>query len=97
MAGRAVTLVGSMPAKAEIDTSTYSGRVAARLRALRESHGWTVADLRRHINARLPKEQQLAVSTAHSWDNGTRTIDPDFYPLLARLFGLTVRKFLPAK
>lgn len=89
------TLVGSMPAKTEIDTSTYSGRVAARLRELREARGWTVAELQERINTRIAKARRVAQSTVHGWDNGSRKIDPDFYPVLASVFGKPVRSFLP--
>lgn len=97
MAGRSGTLVGSMPAKAEIDERTYSGRVAARLRELREAKGWTVAEVQERINAGLRKDKRVAQSTVHGWDNGSRKIDPDYYPLLAQVFRLTVRAFLPAE
>ncbi len=94
MAGRSGTLVRPMPAKAEIDTSTYSGRVSARIRKLRELRGWTVADLADKINHRTTKS--LANSTIHGWDNGSRKVDPDFYPIIAAAFGIPIRKFLPA-
>jgi transcriptional regulator with XRE-family HTH domain len=86
---------GSMPPKVEIDTATYSGRVSARIRKFREERGWTVAELASRINHRTALS--LAKSTIHGWDNGSRKVDPDYYPEIAAAFGLTVRKFLPAR
>lgn len=86
-----------MPPKRKIDTTKYSGRIAARLRKLREERGWLVNDLAAAINRLLPADQRVAVSTVHHWDNGGRRLDPDLYPIVARAFGLTVAEFLPLK
>ena len=85
----------AVPAKKDVDTSHYAGRIAARLRSLREAKGWTVADLAERLNRILPKEMRIANSSLHHWDSGGRNIDPDYYPYLAKLFGLSVRGFLP--
>lgn len=87
----------AMPSARDVDTSTYSGRIASRLRTLRGDKGWNVAELTKQINARLQAGERVAQSTVHGWDNGNRKIDPDYYPLLARLFGLSVAEFLPKK
>lgn len=89
------TMGGSMPPKSNIDTSTYSGRIAARIRELREARGWTVKELANRINA--AGGSNLANSTVHGWDNGSRSIDCDFLPTVAKVFGLSVRSFLPVK
>jgi len=86
-----------MPPKRKIDTTKYSGRIAARVRALREERGWTVAKLAEEINRHLSEEEAAAPSTAHSWENGSRKIDPDLYPVLARVFRMKLYEFLPAK
>lgn len=86
-----------MPAKKPVATDNYSGRVAARLRALREERGWTVADLAERLNRQLPKDKRVANSTLHSWDNGSRTADPDYYPAFAKVFGLSIRGLLPSE
>jgi transcriptional regulator with XRE-family HTH domain len=86
-----------MPAKKEIDATNYSGRIAARLRKLRTEKGWTVADLHERLNRVVPKEMKIAGSTLHGWDNGDRKVDPDYYPALGEVFGLTVRAFLPSE
>lgn len=87
----------AMPSEREIDTKTFSGRVAARLRTLRKAKGWNVPELTKAINSRLEADDEVAQSTVHGWDNGNRKIDPDYYPMLARLFGLSVAEFLPKK
>ena len=84
-----------MPAKKPVPTDTYSGRIAARLRELREAKGWTVAELAERLNRSLPKDMRVANSTLHGWDAGTRKVDPDYYPAIAATFGLTVRGFMP--
>lgn len=87
----------AMPAKKPVDTSQYSGRIAARLRELREAKGWTVADLAERLNRSLKPDQRIANSTLHGWDAGDRAINPDYYPALAAVFGMSVRGFLPAE
>jgi transcriptional regulator with XRE-family HTH domain len=86
-----------VPAKKEVDESTYSGRIAARLRKLRTDRGWTVKDLRERLNRNLPKDKRIGASTLHCWDAADRKIDPDYYPAIAHVFGMTVRAFLPTE
>jgi transcriptional regulator with XRE-family HTH domain len=86
-----------VPAKKDVDESTYSGRIAARLRKLRTDKGWTVKDLRERLNRTLPASMRLKPSTLHGWDAGDRKVDPDYYPALAAVFGLSVRAFLPTE
>jgi len=88
-------LEAPLPAKKPPRRTTYSLRVAARVRELREERGWLVNELAARINRGRAKDDRLAVSTIHSWDNGSRKIDPDFYPTLARAFGLPLFEFLP--
>ena len=84
-----------VPAKKPVPTETYSQRVSAQVRKLRVDRGWTVADLAERINRHL--DPPLANSTIHGWDNGSGKIDPDAYPALAKVFGMPVREFLPAR
>lgn len=86
-----------VPAKKEIDESTYSGRIAARMRELRTAKGWTVAELLERVNTALPKADRIAQQTLHNWDQGKRKIDPDYYPAIASAFGLSTRGFLPSE
>jgi transcriptional regulator with XRE-family HTH domain len=92
-----VKMAGSMPAKKEIDTSNYSGRIASRVRELRTKKGWTVADLLERLNRELPKAMQLSSHALHKWDACERKIDPDYYPAIARVFDMSVRGFLPSE
>lgn len=91
------TLRRAMPAKKPVPTDSYSRRIAARMRELREARGWTVADLAERVNRALPNSMKLANGTLHNWDNATRKIDPDYYPVIAAAFGLSTRGFLPAE
>lgn len=89
--------MGGMPPRTEIDTSTYSGRVAQRMRDLRTEKGWTVADLLERVNRLLPAEMRIAQPTLHGWDRGLRKIDPDYYPAIAAAFGKSIKAFLPTE
>lgn len=97
MAAIATKMAGTMPAKRPVPTDTYSQRVSARLRALREERGWLVADLAERINRHLPEGEGFATSTIHGWDNGNKKIDPDTYPILAKVLGVKLLEFLPAR
>jgi transcriptional regulator with XRE-family HTH domain len=87
----------AVPAKKDVKTDTYSGRVAARLRELRDAKGWTVLELTEKINLQLRKDKRVAPSTVHGWDNGSRKLDPDMYPVVAAVFRMSVRHFLPSE
>lgn len=88
---------GRVPAKKPVNVEGYAGRIAARLRSLRESKGWTVAELAERLNRSLKPDDRIANSTLHAWDSGNRNVDPDYYPAIAAVFGLSVRGFLPAE
>jgi transcriptional regulator with XRE-family HTH domain len=85
----------TMPAKKPVSTDTYSGRISARVRELRELRGYTVADLAKRLNGRLHKSRRIANSTLHGWDNGTRKVDPDYYPELAAALQVSIRQLFP--
>lgn len=74
-------------ARVEPDISTFSGRVAARIRALRDKHGMSVEDLARKVG--------VGVQTIYGYETGKRKTDPDLYPKIASAFGLSVTAFLP--
>lgn len=75
--------------RVEPNLKTYSGRVAARVRALRDKRGWAAEDLAKKIG--------VPVKTLYSYESGDRVISPDLYPNLAEAFGMSVRAFLPAE
>lgn len=98
------TMGGSTPSRSEPlaarenrepDVTRYSGRVAARLRALRNAKRMSVDELR------LALERHgvtLANSALYAYENGNRQINPDHYPALAKVLGVkSVREFLPGK
>ena len=75
------------PARVEPDDSIYSGRFAARLRALREKAGLTVEDL---VTATgIPR------GTLYNWEAGIRMPPIDMFPILAKALGVKVRTLLP--
>lgn len=75
--------------------ATYSGRVAIRFRAMRTKAGWNVEQMWREMDA---AGIEVTVSAIRSWENGSRAIDPNYYPAIAKIFGCAnVHEFLPAK
>lgn len=95
MAAMATKNGRAMPAKKPVSTDSYSGRISARLRELREARGWTVAEVVERLNRHLPKDRRIANSTFHGWDSGARKVDPDYYPELAETLGVGVRSLMP--
>ena len=75
------------PARIEPDKTTYSGRFAARLRALREKAGLTVPE--------LTKATGIPQRTLYSWESAERMPHYDTLPILAESFGVKVRTLLP--
>jgi len=73
------------PRKKEPDMSTYSGRLAARLRHLRELAGLSVSEVLEQLDAAGIK---VAMSAYYSWEAGTRQVPLDIAPALAPIFGL---------
>lgn len=83
----------SVPAKKEVDTSTYRGKFAAQLYELRAGR-----DVDRIINAiRRAGFDKCAKSTYYSWECG-RTEPPfDALPALARALGTSIPDLFPTK
>jgi len=75
--------------RVQVDTKTYSGRMAVRLRELREAKGMTVEAFAEKVGA--PR------STAYAWENATVGIDIDALPRIAKVLGVTIAELLPAK
>ena len=74
-------------ARKEVDTSTYSGRFAVRLRALRDKTGMSVeAFVEMHGFNR---------TTWYSWEHGYATPSFDKLPDIAKAFGISVRTLIP--
>lgn len=78
--------------KKEPDLSTYAGRAGARLRELREAKGWTVEQLAQKVNAEGFPVSEPGI---YHWENGGSAIALEAVPVLARVFGKSIAKFLP--
>lgn len=70
-----------------VDKSSYQGRLALHLVALREAAGLTVQD--------VADRTGIPLSTLYAYEGGTRGIPADLYPQLAKLFRVTAAEFLP--
>ncbi len=83
------------PAPLKPDASTYTGRLAARLRSLREEAGLSVEDL----IAKLAKlDATVAKRTVYHWESGRH--EPPIYllPKLSKIYKLkSPRDILPEK
>ena len=73
--------------KREPDLTTYSGRVAHNLRTIRTNRGWTVDELAEKLG--------IKARALYAYENGTRSLDPDLYPFVARAFRMKLLDFLP--
>jgi transcriptional regulator with XRE-family HTH domain len=70
-----------------VDTSTYSGRFAARMRALREKTGLTMEE--------LADKTGVSVATLYSWENASRSPVNDDLLNVAKVLNVNVRNLLP--
>jgi transcriptional regulator with XRE-family HTH domain len=78
----------SRPRK-QIDTSTYEGRFAARLKMLREKAGLTPEAVAEAVG--------VARSAYFNWEAETNSPHVKYFPALASAFGVSVRTVLPEK
>lgn len=70
-----------------VDQSTYSGRVAVRLRELRERAGKTVPE--------MAKALRIPVTTYYNLENATTIVPLDLIPRICTVLGVPCRKFFP--
>ena len=94
MAGTAIKVARKMPrAEKDPDTSTYSGRIAARVRELRKKRGLS----REELWVKLTAEGcHVGVPSLYNYENGRAKINPDDYPAFAKALGCkSVKDFLP--
>ena len=74
----------------EIDTSTYTGRFAARLKALRGKTGLTVQEVAERIG--------VIDKTVYHWETGYTSPKTEQLPILAEALNLkSVRTLFPEK
>jgi len=74
------------PRKA-VDTSTYSGRFAVRLRQLRDERGLSIPELAAITG--------VPYRTQQNWENGTNFPQAESFPILAKAFGISIAELLP--
>lgn len=82
------------PARKEPDLGTYVGRVAARIRKLREKARMSVEE----FAGRVSKEAgtTISISTAYGWENGNNTPNLKMLPAIASALGVRkARNVLP--
>lgn len=72
-----------------VDQSTYSGRVAVRLRELRERAGKTVPEMALAVG--------VAELTWYRYESNERGIPFDMLPDVAAILGVSIRQIIPAK
>lgn len=78
------------PARKEPDLQRYSGRLAHRLRILREKANITVPEMAEMIG--------VADRTYYGWESGKSEISADFYPFIAEALGKkSVHSIMPKK
>jgi len=69
----------------EVDQSTYSGRVAARLRLLREKAGKTVPEMAKAVG--------VSSASIYAWERNSRDVALDSVPRICEVLGIKPRKF----
>ena len=77
-----------------VDTSTYSGRLAVRIRSLRIEAGLSVEDFAKRITK---ANYELSVTMAYKWEQNTHTPHSDAYPAIAKVLGVSVHELLPSR
>lgn len=83
------------PAPKEPDKKRYSGRLAARIRFLREEAGLTVEELAEKIT---DAGHSIATPSLYHWENGNRVPSIDALPAIAKALKLkSVSELLPPK
>ena len=76
-------------ARKEPDLTTYSGRFAARIRALRDKTGMSADE--------FAETHGFARATWYNWESGIRTPALEELPKIAKAFGIPVRTLIPPK
>jgi transcriptional regulator with XRE-family HTH domain len=71
----------------EVDTSTYEGRFAVRLRMLREKSGWSVEE--------FAAKTGISIATLYSWENASRSPVSNDLLVVAKTLNVNVRTLLP--
>lgn len=78
----------------EPDTTRYGGRLALRIRELREAAGLTVEQLAERITK---AGYTTKTPTLYHWQNGTREPNIDALPAIARALKVSIADLMPEK
>ena len=78
------------PARKEPDTRFYAGRLAARLRMLREKAGYTPQEVAEAVGVK-------SLRTIYDWESGNSQPQITQLPVLAEIYGIKIRTILPEK
>ena len=80
------------PQPKQVDESTYAGRLAARIRALRKEAGMDVATFAKTVTK---KGYKVGTSTMYAWENGNLQPNIDAMPAMARALKKELRELFP--
>jgi transcriptional regulator with XRE-family HTH domain len=82
------------PARKEPDLSTYTGRIAARIRKLRQRSNLSVTEFAAIVSDK--SGTTVSTSTAYGWENGNNTPNLKMLPAIAAALGVKkARNVLP--
>ena len=90
MGTTATKMTGSMPAKKEIDTSTYRGRFAARLRELRGDK-----DVAAVLKSLEKSRHGIGRATYYNWESAVTDPPLNTIPALAKALGCKIADLFP--
>jgi transcriptional regulator with XRE-family HTH domain len=71
----------------EVDTSTYAGRFAVQIKAIREKRKLSIKD--------VSEQSGIPVTTIYEWEQGSASPTLERLPVIAQVFGMTVNKIMP--
>lgn len=80
------------PSRVEPNSTTYSGRLAVRIRELRDKKGWTTDEFAERLNR---AGWETTPANVRHWENGTSRPNLDALPFIAEALGVKVRNLLP--
>jgi transcriptional regulator with XRE-family HTH domain len=71
----------------EVDTSTYAGRFAVQLKAIREKKKLTIKD--------VAEQSGIPTTTIYAWEEGRNTPTVEKLAVLSQTFSISVPKLMP--
>lgn len=85
-----IKMAGSMPAKKEIDLTTYRGRFAARLRELRGDK-----DVMKIVASLKKSGHEIGRATYYNWESATTDPPLNVMPALAKALHCKLSQLFP--